>query len=608
MRTTVGKLLVNDILPEKYRESNIEMTKSKLGNILTDIALNNSSEYAEVAQDLKNLGDKFAYEKGMSFKLNDFKAPFDVKSYFDKADNAIKALKRKVGDSTKLDEQVASIYSNLATTFQDKVVSEGLKQDNMFAKMVVAGARGKPTAVNSTIGAPVIVTDIKGRPILNPIKNSYSAGLKPSEYWSASHGTRQGLVATVEATRVPGYLTKLISMGVSDLLISEDDCRTTTGTPEDIDDKDNIGGYLSISVGGIEKGSLITPEIINSLKRKGIKKIIVRSPLTCQSSKGICKKCIGKNSSGENFNLNDNAGLIMSSSITEPITQMAMNVKHTGGVAGGKTKAKGLDLLKRITFVPKVFPGAAVLSEKEGKVTDIRNAPQGGTYVDVEDTPHYLPSVYSVKVKKDQVLELGDQISNEGILNPKEIVEYKGLGQGRKILSDHFRDIYKGEGQHRNKRVFDTIARGLINHVEIQSIDEFDNYVTGDVVEYQNVKGSYKPNNVEIIETKKANGFLVEPELYFTAGTKISSFVKKELKDNGIKEIKVTNKAPSFKPVMIRLPDVPRQKDDWMHKLYSSHLLENITESTHRAESSPYRGTSFVHPYARATGFGEEKK
>ena len=597
--------MVNNVLPKQYQENNIEMTKNKLNVILTDIALNNSSEYAEVAQGLKNLGDKFAYEKGMSFKLDDFKAPFDVKSYFNKADDAIKDLKRKAKDDDNLDKKVAEIYSNLATTFQEKVVSEGLKKDNMFAKMVIAGARGKPTAVNSTIGAPVIVTDIKGRPILNPIRNSYSGGLSPSEYWSASHGTRQGLVATVEATRVPGYLTKLISMGVSDLLITEDDCGTTTGVPEDVEDRDNIGGYLSKSIGGFTGGSLITSEMITALKRKGIKKIIVRSPLTCQASKGICKKCIGKNSSGENFNTNDNVGLIMSSSITEPITQMAMNVKHTGGVAGGKTKAKGLDLLKRVTFIPKIFPGAAVLSDEEGKVTNIRTAPQGGSYVDVEDTTHYIPSSYTIGVKEGSSVEQGDKLSVEGILNPRDIVKYKGLGQGRKILSDHFRNIYAGEGQYRNKRVFDTIARGLVNHVEINDIDEFDNYVSGDVVEYQDVKNSYKPKNVNTVKIDKASGFLVEPELYFTAGTKISKSVKKELKDNGVLEIKVTDKEPSFKPVMISLPNVPRQKSDWMHKLYSSHLVDNIIDSTRRGKSSPYSGTSFVHPYAKSKDFGK---
>ena len=179
--------------------------------------------------------------------------------------------------------------------------------------------------------------------------------------------------------------------------------------------------------------------------------------------------------------LGDYVGLAASQALSEKLSQGQLSAKHTGGVAGADKAVSGFAHINQLIQVPKTFKGGAAHAQLDGKVSSVVDAPQGGKYITIGSEQHYVPHGLDPHVKVGDTVEAGDVIS-DGIPNPAEIVQHKGIGEGRRYFVGAFGDAYRNSGMSSHRRNVELLARGLIDHVRVT--DEFGDHIEDDVVPY----------------------------------------------------------------------------------------------------------------------------
>ena len=589
MKATAAQILINDILPKELRDYKRIITKKEIKSILNEVARKYPNQYKEIVSKLSNIGQDIAYLKGNHITLNDFILPVNIKPILEKAD---KFLSPKIPD-----KDVVSNFANLQKKIDDKTLKIALKHNNSLAEQIVSGARGKPQQLASTVSSPTLYADNFGKPIRLTIKNSFSEGLTPFEYWASTYGTRKGVISTKFATPIGGYFGKQLGYISGDLVVTEDDCGTNNGLSSDVNDSELIGRLLAVPILHYKKDTILDNRILSELKKKKIKKIIVRSPITCEAESGVCKKCYGYNENGRFPSLGDNVGTNSASAGSETATQGAMREKHTGGQVSSAGK-KGLELIQQLVKIPKVFRGGAVVSKIDGKVNKIEKAAQGGWNIFVNDMPHYTLPEYEPIVKVGDTIEAGLPLT-KGIVNPSDVTKLRGIGEGRKHLFESLRKAYLDDGQKLNRVHLEDIARSMLVYAKVKDNKFLDDNVPGDIITLEKFKKYYKPKPI-LVNTKDANGkYLAKSYLHYNSGTLIRPNIIKDLKEHNYNQIEVTGEEPPFDPIMIRLDDVPEFNPNWLQSLYSVHLKKKIIGSTQQAKSAPLHSVNFIPAYIR---------
>ena len=366
MPTSIGQLLVNEILPPKYQDTSRTLGANELEDLLAKIAKEDPSIYKDVSARLMRLGNRGAYESGTTLRLSDILPTFDksvVLKGLNRQEDAIRANKRLT------DEQKSALINDLYDKANDLIKQQTYETAvairNPFAMQVKSKARGNQDQLAAMISTPGIYTDPRGRIVPMFIQHSFAEGLTPAEYWAGSFGARLGVVSTKMSTAKGGYLGKLFSMASMDEVVTEPDCGGAYGMPVKADDKDNIGCVLQQDIGGHEAGEVITKDTIADFARKNIDEIIVRSPVTCACKNGVCSKCCGIRETGGFPPVGYNLGLNAASAISERITQGALNCLAEGTLvrmADGSVKP-----------IENVEPGEMVLgSDLHGNISPTR--------------------------------------------------------------------------------------------------------------------------------------------------------------------------------------------------------------------------------------------
>lgn len=609
MRTTVGNILFNEALPKPMRDYSRQVTGRNIGTILTELADKYPEEYSDAVFDIKKLGDETAYKTAHSVRLKDFEPPPEKKKIIQEARSKLSAAMKVTKDPAKAERSFAEIMATSKTKLEKAVVSQGIKDKSGLAEMVLAKSRGSPDQLNSIVGAQMAVQDSKNRVITVPILNSFSEGLDPAEYWASSYGTRKGVLSTKVATAEGGYFGKRLAAPVHRLVISVQDCGTKNGILEE-PDGDIIDTFLAKDAGPYKRNDLISREMVDVLKKKGIQHVLVRSPLTCEADDGLCAMCRGIIETGKTAPIGQNVGINSALTISEPVAQGALNVKHKGGALEEKHLIDvDLNVLKRLVDVPKQFPDAAALSEKNGTVKSIRPAPQGGNIVDVDGEEHYVPQRRRLLVKTGDKVVKGDQLS-DGIVNPAEVVRLKGIGPARVFFTKYYKDMYKqAYGKDIHQKHFETFARGMINYVEMKDAEESDEILPGDKLTIQKVNKVFKPKRKETKSPASAKGmWLAKPYLHYTVGNEVTEEVVADLKKIGITEIEVTPDQPAFDPVMLRLDAIPAADPDWMRRLGGERLRTTLLSAVSKGEEADIHGTSYIPGLAFGEEFGQVRE
>jgi DNA-directed RNA polymerase subunit beta' len=462
------------------------------------------------------------------------------------------------------------------------------------------------------MSTPGMFKDGRGRLIPMFVRRSFAEGLKPWEYYGGTFGARAGAISTKLAVPDAGDLGKQLSVAASDLIITSNDCGTTAAVPFNVDDDDNIGAVLARDVGGFKAGSVVDRKILDALKRKGVDKVLLRSPVTCGMKEGLCKICAGTRDGGKFPNLRDNIGILASSPLSERIAQGSLNVKHTASAGGAKSDSQysGFPVIDQLMQVPEAFRHRAALASAGGAVDRVEEAPQGGFNIIIDGNPHYVDAEQTVEVKAGDVVEVGDQLSS-GIVNPAEVVQYKGVGEGRKYLAERLTKAFRDSKLTINRRNAEVVARAVINRVDIDDPDGLGDYLPSDSVAYNALAYSYVPRaDSKVIKPKDAVGvYLEQPALHYTIGTRLTKKMTDELDKFGVTGVTVNTTAPGFTPVMERLRSAPAAiRKDWIAKMQGGYLKANLMQDIQTGAESNIHS---VHPapgLAYGVEFGKSRK
>ena len=496
---------------------------------------------------------------------------------------------------------VQARLSELSPTLTKEVFDEADAGNNPFAWVVKSGMKGKPANMNNLLGSPLQFTDPKGRTIPVPVLNGYARGLRPSEYWAAAYGTRKGVVDTKLSVADSGYLSKQLTQIAHRSVVTDDDDSDalqdeSRGLPVELDDDDSIGSLLAKSVGGYKKNTIITAKVLRNLRKQGIERMLIRSPLVGGPQDGsVYARDVGVRETGRLPVRGENPGVTAAQALGELISQGSLSSKHSAGVAGQTAGAVGgFKAFNQMVQSPKESVNWAAHAKSDGMVQKVVDAPQGGRFVFINNEPAYVPTGQDVNVKSGDMVEAGDILST-GLPNPAMVVEHKGIGEGRRYFVKEFTKLLRDNGVQVNRRNVELIARGLVNYVELD--EEMDTYVPGDQVPYNMLEKYYQPREgaKEYTANNAVGKYLERPILHYTIGTKIRPSVVKELKAFGLDgNVLAHDTPPTFRPRMVRGAAIAQHDPDVLTGMYGSGIKSRVLEATHRGHSANPLGTSYV--------------
>ena len=409
------------------------------------------------------------------------------------------------------------------------------------------------------------------------------------------------------STRQAGALGKLLGSAVMSTVVVEDDCGTERGIPVDVDDMDNVGTVLARERGGFGAGTIVDKNVLSGLKKGKLDSLTVRSPVTCESPNGVCKKCTGIREEGDFPPLGYHLGLNASTALAEQISQGALNVKHSGKKSQGKTVYSGFDVIRNLATVPQHYPHSATVAEEDGKVTDIKEAPQGGYKVFVNDVPHHVPASMPVIVKVGDKLEAGDPLS-DGVLNPADVVRHKGVGEGRRYFAERFIQAFRDSNMRGTRRNAEVLARSVVNNVQANDTEAAGSMLPGEITSYSAWAKGYKPRKDSVRASAKASvgSYLDEPALHYTIGTRVTKRVADTLNKHGIDDVLVNRVKTGVDPVMVSVVKAPEFGEDWMARLGSTYLKTRLAKDVHMGAESNLHSSHPLPGVAKGVEFGKQ--
>ena len=604
--STLGQILVNDALPEEYRDYTRTLGKDEADAVLGDVARKYPERYKDVSWRFMQLGREHAYLDGTTLRLSDLIPVMDKEpllKHVAQQEARIKADKTMTPEEKE--QTLSGVYSQVHKHIVDTSYQAALAKNNPFAMQVKSKARGSPLQLTQILTTPGVYQDAQDRTVPLFIRHSYSEGLSPAEYWASTFGARKGVISSKFATRQGGALGKQFSVALADLRVTAEDCGTPHGLPVPADDMDNLGSVLARDAGKYPAGTVINKEILSDLKRGKVDDIVVRSPATCGLSDGICKYCTGLRENGKFPEIGHHIGINAGSALAERVAQQALNVKHTGQKTKGSDEYSGFDVVESLANVPKTFPHVAAVSTVDGRVDKIEEAPQGGTYIYIDGTQHYASAGMDISVKEGDTVEQGDRLSG-GIVNPAEVAQFKGVGEGRRYFIERMTKAFRDSKYDVNRRNVEVLGRALVNHVEITDMDNAGDNLPGDIVPYTSVAQSYKPRKDASYGplSKAVGSYLEEPVLHYTIGTRITKNTAKQLKKYGIDSVLSHPVQPGFTSKMVSMVKVPQYADDWMARLGSTYLESRLLNDVQHGQTSITHGGHPLPEIARGVDLG----
>ena len=399
VKTSVGRIIFNQILPADLRQHepyngfcNFATSKGDLRRLVSECFRWCGSEKTVCMLDeLKSIGFEYTTKSGTSISARDIEVPKIKPKLMSRGDEDIAILQSQFNKGLITDEefetQAIDVWTRTTNQIEDEI-KKSLDRYGGVYMMSQSGAKGNISQIRQMAGIRGLMTDPSGRIIPFPIKASFREGLSVMEYFMSTHGARKGLADTALRTSDAGYLTRRLIDVAQDLIVLEEDCgysgdglqfSTVYGEKEKgllPSFEERIKGRLAardivdtktgeIVVG---KNDMIDEDKIKQILQTEITEVSIRSPLICNSKRGVCRHCYGRDlSSTELVKIGTAVGIIAAQSIGEPGTQLTLRTFHTGGVAGGRDITTGLPRVEEL-FEARVPKGKAVLTEIDGTV------------------------------------------------------------------------------------------------------------------------------------------------------------------------------------------------------------------------------------------------
>ncbi|MBI3952883.1 MAG: DNA-directed RNA polymerase subunit beta' [Chloroflexi bacterium] len=436
IETSVGRIIFNETLPPQMPFRNETMDKKLLKEVAAQVyQVAGSEQAAAILDSIKALGFRYSTRSGVTIAMHDIEAPSNKAAIIAEADRHIAEIEQQYQRGLITDEERYNSAVEIWTHTTDEIsnsISQSLHRYGSVYMMATSGAKGNIAQIRQMAGMRGLMSDPSGRIIDLPIRSSFKEGLTVLEYFISTHGARKGLADTALRTADSGYLTRRLVDVSQDVVVLEEECGTPDGTwvrepPEGA----LLGSFAEKLLGRmaarplahpetgevlVERNQELDEEKIRKLQEARIKEVYVRSALTCQARRGVCRLCYGRSlARGKLVSMREAVGIIAAQSIGEPGTQLTMRTFHTGGIAGVDITS-GLPRIEEL-FEARTPRGQAIISEIDG-VVQIEREEGGSRLLRVVSSEVYrdeypLPKGYTMLVREGEEVEAGQVMAQK---------------------------------------------------------------------------------------------------------------------------------------------------------------------------------------------------
>ncbi len=517
IETTVGRILFNEFVPNEVGYINDILTKKALRDIIGKVhKVCGTPKTANFLDDIKNLGYRLAFEGGLSFNLEDVIIPEEkdklVNEGYAEVEEVLNNYNMGFITNNERYNQIIDIWTHINARLTHTVMKQ-LSSDqqgfNSVYMMLDSGARGSKEQIRQLSGMRGLMAKPQksgaegGQIIENPILSNFKEGLSVLEYFISTHGARKGLADTALKTADAGYLTRRLVDVSQDVIINEEDCGTLRGlTAAAIKDNEEVVATLYERILGrgsvhdvyhpitgkliVKSGEEITEEEARIIEDSPIERIEIRSVLTCESKKGVCGKCYGRNlATGQMVQIGEATGVIAAQSIGEPGTQLTLRTFHVGGTASNissensiVTKYEGIVEIDELRTVPSKMDDGREIDVVIGRLAELRIVDKN---TNIALTTQTIPYGAKLFVKNGSEIKKGVVVCEWDPYNALIITEKDG-----KVVFDHMIEgiTYKEESDeqtgYREKVIIET--RDKTKNPSIQIVDK-----SGEVIRVYNI-------------------------------------------------------------------------------------------------------------------------
>lgn len=515
VETTFGRIIFNKVVPERFGFLNQTMDKKQINSLLQRTFEGESNDVVvNFIDDLKDLGLKYGTVSGQSVSLSDIQVPQVRNEIISKGKEIIAEIESnfKRGLITRAEaSRLKEDTWNKVISDLDAAIWEGLDADNPVKVLVKSGStRASRDQVKQVAGMKGLVVDTSGKTVEVPILGNYKYGLSALEYFIGAKGARKGLVDKGLKTADAGYLTRRLVDVSQDVIIREEDCGTEHGRAMKVGEgtllqtfADRVvGRFLSTDVKSngkilVKKGTLLTREDIAKIEAAGVENIFIRSPMHCETRRGLCAKCYGHDlMTGKIVNAGTAVGVAAAQSIGEPGTQLSMRTFHTGGIAG-KDITQGLPRVEELVEAraPKFL---SLMSDATGVVNVIKTGDERKIIViptdSGEDAAEYLVDpVEEIIIKDGDIVAKGEKLT-AGNLDLSDLFRTVGVDETKRYIIEEIQKVYASQGVALNDKHIEIIVKQMFNHVKIDEPGDTD-FMEGELV----TKARFMEVNEEVI-------------------------------------------------------------------------------------------------------------
>ena len=430
--TTVGRMLFNETFPEDFEFQDEPMTKKKLQQVMAAIYQKyGQAKTAEIADDLKDIGFKFATESGLSMGMGDFTPIDGMDAVVKEGETRTAAIAEQFDEGFITEDEryrlTVENWTKIDARVQEMLAKQMVGQESSMAIAITSGARGNISQMKMSVGMLGVLSDASGLAIELPIKSGYIAGLNPLEYFTGTRGTRKALIDIALKTADAGYLTRrLVDVAQDVFTIEGDDSEELDpGFAMARSDAAQIGVDYAIRLTGryaaqdveklVKRGELITKEIAEAIEAdEKIDGVKIMSVLSATSVHGVPQKSYGVDpATGENVVSHHPIGVIAAQSIGEPGTQLSLDSKHRSGAALADDTAQGLSRIEEL-FEVRTPKGQAYLTDISGTT----NVWEEGDHYVIQVTAHDKENITfelgerKAKLKSGTDVAIGDVVAS----------------------------------------------------------------------------------------------------------------------------------------------------------------------------------------------------
>ncbi|MCK4520884.1 DNA-directed RNA polymerase subunit beta' [Candidatus Parcubacteria bacterium] len=529
VETSVGRILFNITLPNSYSFVNEQIKSKKLEKIVNEVIEDYDNEVAWHCLDkIKDLGFEYSTLSGITWGMDDLVVPKEKPRLMEQAERDVEAIYKNYKKGLLSKEEKISktieVWQKIKSQIE-KLVPDALPPLGSVFSIVDSGARGswaQPVQMSGMIG---LVINPVGQIIELPVKGSYKEGLNALEYFISTHGARKGTTDTALRTSTAGYLTRRLIDVAHEMIITEEDCKDKTGImvyKKDADDSSQDFYFKLVSKVALEdvksKNKILvkTGEIINQEQARAIvdadiQELRVRSPMSCNTKRGICRKCYGwELGSNKLVQLGMAVGIVAAQAIGEPGTQLTLRTFHTGGVASAGDITQGLPRVEEI-FECRIPSGKAIISSVDGTIEAIKDGVikvksknEKVKTKKKEIVEFQVPEKRAYWVKAGEEIKKGQQFC-EGNLDLKELFKLIGTEETQRYIVKEIQNIYASQGAVIHDKHIEVIVRQMFSRVKIK--DAGDSFLfKGEILEQAKIteeNARLKKEGKKLIKTEQ---------------------------------------------------------------------------------------------------------